>query len=482
MPSELWRHFRELNRIPRSSGHEEAAREYVQRVATGVDAEYTADAAGNIVVRVPAVAALDNVPSVAVQAHLDMVCETEPHYTHDFRAEGIRPIREGDRIYAEGTTLGADNGIGVAAALTLMTTSNIHHGPLELLFTVEEETGLQGALALDPALLTAQHLINLDSEDPEEITIGSAGGLDLEIFVGFRAVDLQPERAVVEVAISNLHGGHSGIDIDRPHANALKLLGALLTNLAGRHQFHLCSIRGGSARNAIPRQASANISTAWESQADVMTHLHSLSRSLCETWEREEPALSISINRRGTTTRQIDDYDRDVLLYLLQELPHGVLTMSASFPSKVDTSSNLAQVESGIDGAEFVVSVRSLREAALDDLAGRVRSIARRRDAKVQVRNRYPSWTPDASSRLLDVTSSAYEDVYHHGPQIQVMHAGLECGVIVAKVPGMQAVSIGPRIVGAHTPKEHVYASSVLSTWKLLIGSLKALSRSVSAE
>jgi dipeptidase D len=475
-PHQLWRHFEALNRIPRASGREAGARAYVEEIANAAGATFEVDAAGNVVVRVLARSVRSDAPIVAIQAHLDMVCEKRPDIEHNFARDPIRPQRHGDLLYASGTTLGADNGIGVAAALALLTTPGLQHGPLELVFTVEEETGLHGALALDAALLRAEMLINLDSEDPDELTIGCAGGAGTTLYLPLSGEATPAGWQEYEITVSGLKGGHSGVQIHEPLANALKLLARVLSDMqAAGIAFRLSSINGGSAHNAIPRDAAARLAVAPKSLEALGKVLDATRERLQTKWAEAEPGLSIEQQKTELSPFVLGAGVQEALVNLLEELPHGVLEMSDAFPGKVQTSTNLAHVETNGDEIEIATSSRSFIVERLSEVQNRIRELGARAGARVEVRDGYPGWEPDAHSHLLQLARNEYESVYGKPARVEVVHAGLECGVIVSKKPALEAISFGPLICGAHSPEEHVALSTVPPSWKLLTAILSAL-------
>jgi dipeptidase D len=468
-PREVWRHFAALNQIPRPSGHEEKARDYVRQIARECGATTQEDSAGNIVVRVAGNNASTHM--VAIQSHLDMVCEKRPDVQHDFASDAIVPRREGDKIYASGTTLGADNGIGAAMALAALT-SNISHGPLELLFTVEEETGLHGAMKLDENLLRADYLINLDSEDPDEITVGCAGGAGTSLILPLqREVQSEAHSEVVEsqlfyeIVVSGLQGGHSGIQIHEPLANAIKVLIRVLDALP---DFHLVSIDGGNAHNAIPRDATAIIVVASTHKAGIENAVLQIHAQLQNQWQHDEPSLEISLRETPVRKTALTQNSHNTLLQLLRDVPHGVLQMSETFAGKVETSANLATVQTRDADAEIHISVRSFIASELDNVQAQLRVLGESASAKIEVRDGYPGWEPRAESGLLQTAREIYPQIYGVAPKVEVVHAGLECGAIVSKYPGMEAVSFGPLIRGPHTPEEWVSISSVEQSWQFL--------------
>ena len=412
-------------------------------------------------------------PTVAVQAHLDMVCEKEPDVIHDFEADPIRPQREGDRISARGTTLGADNGIGVAAALTLISDREVRHGPLELVFTVDEESGRWGALDLDESLLTAPVLINLDSEDSDALTIGAAGGADVEVRLPVVLASPDPGMGGAELSVSGLVGGHSGLQIHEPRANAIKVLAEGLEGLRSAGvDFRLASIEGGSAHNAIPRGAVAGLAIETGGLPAAEDVVASLMGELRASWAETEPGMVLELRSASVHSSVITEDAEARLLELLRSLPHGVLANSERFAGVVDTSANLAVVETGPAAVTVLVSVRSLSDPGLRVVQADIRELAGTVGAGCKVAHGYPAWEPRAESPLTQAAVAAYKRTYGREPRMDILHAGLECGAFVSKKPDLDVVSFGPRIEQAHTPKEHVYASTVTSTWELLVNLL----------
>lgn len=470
-PRELWRHFSELSRIPRPSGREQAALDYVKSLAEAHSAGWRQDDYGNLVLFVDGGPG----PTVAVQSHLDMVCEKDPGVEHDFTTDPIEVVVDGNRVHARGTTLGADNGIGAAAALALLTSEGIKRGPLELVFTVEEETGLHGAMAFNSAYLQSKLLINLDSEDPNELTIGCAGGATVEVRPPLTWEPLPQGWVARELVVSGLQGGHSGIDIDKGRANAIKLLLAVLSGLRTALEVRLAGIQGGTGHNVIPREAKAVIAVSESSAAGLTEVIDSIGESLRSDWGDKEPGLSLSLAEVRLPAQVLQARSEDNLLGLLTKIPDGAQDMSKEFPEKVETSSNLAQARIDPDEAVIMASARSLNAHKLFRTRTAISTAGLKMGAKATVVDSYPGWEPELDSTLLKVAAEQYEVVNGRPPSIQVVHAGLECGVLVSKKPDMQAISFGPRLTGAHSPKESVDAETVDAMWRLLVGLLGAL-------
>jgi dipeptidase D len=455
-PRALWSHFDALRRIPRPSKREERAREYVLSVATRHALAADTDAAGNVVVRVPGTPGHERAATVVLQSHLDMVCEKNADKAFDFLVDPIELVRDGDTLRANGTTLGADNGIGVAAALMMATGAPRAHGPLELLFTVDEETGLNGAKALDPGLLRGRLLINLDSEEDGSITIGCAGGRHTDFRIPLERHAGEAGR-LLEVQVSGLGGGHSGIDIHKGRANAIKVLAGLLRRLPS---FDLVSLHGGSAHNAIPREATALIRG---DEAEVRATASAYAQACAAHFAAGDPGLRIDV--RSTLSRVvpavIGQGPAASLLDLLTQLPHGELARSRVMPDLVESSANVAIVRTEEPEARVLVSWRSSVMRSLADLAARGEALGREHGATTSTSEGYPAWEPAPDAMLLVTAAEVYEREFGAKPEITAIHAGLECGIIADRVSGMQMISIGPTIDRPHSPYESVSIPSV---------------------
>lgn len=453
------------------------ARKYVRTVAEASGGECLTDTYGNTLVRAPARPGAAAHDTVAVQTHLDMVCESAPGVEHDFDRDAIIPQRNGDKIAARGTTLGADNGIGVAAALALLTAPDLVCGPLELLFTVEEETGLLGALHFDTSSLHSRSLINLDSEDDSALTVGSAGGTEIVLGVQLEKEGLGTGWVCAELSVTGLAGGHSGVQIHEHRGNAIKLLVEILDRLRDAGvELRLASIEGGSAHNAIPREGTAIFGIRQGAFAQAGRLVADAVSELEREWRTDEPGLSIGFHAvDGSPFAAADERGSVTLINLLRDLPHGVIAMSSRFQDTVATSANLARVRTADEQVEILTSIRSLSAKTLDDAASRVSALAATAGASVEETGGYPSWEPRADSPLTAATAAAYNRVHEKEPAIEIVHGGLECGVLVSKKPDLDAISFGPLIREAHTPQEHVYASTVFTTWRVLVMLLEDL-------
>ncbi len=488
-PAQVWRHFASLNLIPRPSGQEMMASAYVRHVAETHGATWKSDARGNTVVYVPATKGRKVRATMVLQAHLDMVCEKRPEVEIDFSRDPIRPqlvdSPDGPRIYASGTTLGADNGLGAAMALAVLTDPTIEHGPLELLFTVEEETGLFGAAELDGALLSGKKLINLDTEDPHEIVIGCAGGSGVNLTLSLPGETLNLGHAALRLRVGGLQGGHSGIEINQPRANAIKVLTAVLDHIgAANIPFHIWHIEGGQAHNAIPRDAFAEIACSPNDVEKIEAVAEEMETELHGSAGTHEPDAKITLEPIEAPPAAWRRPHDQVLIALLSQLPHGVLQMSQRFAGKVETSANLATLRTQSVGDEFKdafkielhVSLRSFIGSEIERLRASLIQTAQALapEVEVSIRDGYPGWEPNPGP-LLETAKRVYKDVFGREAVIEIVHAGLECGIIADKVPGLEAVSFGPLIKGAHTPEEWADVNSTEAIWKLLAALLKEI-------
>ena len=467
-PAAVWKQFAALNAIPRASGAEDGARSYIQELANERGARWNVDARGNLVVQLPASGDNTDAPIVVLQSHLDMVCQQRPGVGHDFDLDPIVPRREGDKIFASGTTLGADNGLGAAMMMAITAETGLEHPPLELLFTVEEETGLFGAAELDPELVKGRLMINLDSEDPDEITIGCAGGAGTSLVLPLQRETLN-NSSRYRIVVGGLAGGHSGIEIGKPLGNAIKLLVEILNAARiGAPELRLVSIEGGTAHNAIPRDAVADVALpdaqiaaferAWRARAD----------ELKAQWSEDEPNLQITVNASDSPALPMNAAGTATVLELLRALPHGVARMSERFAGKVQTSSNLAVLVTRESELEVHVSNRSFVATDLANMQSSEANLGVAVGARVVTREGYPGWEPRDQSPLRDKTVAVYRRVMGREPVVEVVHAGLECGLLSEKLPDLDAVSFGPLIQGAHTPEEWASISSTREMWNLL--------------
>ncbi|MCB1954795.1 MAG: aminoacyl-histidine dipeptidase [Rhodocyclaceae bacterium] len=474
-PRPVWQHFEQICAIPRPSRHEGALRDAIVAWAErkGIDCEV--DTTGNLILRKPASRGREGLPGVVLQGHLDMVCQKNAGTGHDFLRDPIRPVLRDGWLIAEETTLGADNGIGVAMALAVLEADGIAHPPLEVLLTIDEETGMTGAHGLAPGLLEGQLLINLDTEDWGEVYLGCAGGVDVHVNHGFEAFEptagLQPCR----VEISGLQGGHSGVDIHLERGSAIVLLARALEELA-KDGFVLAAIDGGTARNAIAREASARGYLPEGSFAAARARIAALGETVLAELEGTGDRPGILLHAAsGPTGRILAPADQARLIATLRAAPQGVERMSQSVPGVVESSDNLGVLRLDEGRLEAVFLVRSLRDSACRDLADRIAGLFALIGAEARQSGAYPGWTPDPSSPLLACFHRVFERRFGFRAAEKVIHAGLECGIVLAKYPAMQMISFGPTIRGAHAPGERLEIATVAPAWEMLVDLLQEL-------
>lgn len=476
-PAAIWRHFRTILEIPHGSGNEKALGDYILRVAVANGLKGKRDDVGNVVVTKPASSGKENKPVAILQAHLDMVAEKNSEVPHDFTRDPIKTRVDGDWLQATGTTLGADNGIGVAAGLAMMEAKDIVHGPLEFLFTVDEETGLTGANHLQPDFLTGRLLLNLDSEEEGTFTIGCSGGGDSEVLFPIHRTEPQP-GLLVELRILGLRGGHSGLDIHLGRGNAIKFLARLLDAIREKMPFGLIQIEGGNKRNAIPREAWANLVCDTSIYSNLISTVESEFNLLKREFRATEPEANLSIKQVSEVkANPLAPKSARGLINLLLAMPHGVLAMHREIPDLVETSSNLAIVRTEESQVQIIASSRSSVDSALRATRAMIRAIAEMATAECRQPAGYPGWEPNLASPLLQVAKRVYQNVFHQEPLLKAVHAGLECGIIGEKFLGMDMVSFGPTIHSPHSPEEKVNIPSVVKFWKFLTSLLEEIAK-----
>jgi dipeptidase D len=474
-PQLVWGRFLDLTRIARPPKHEEAAREHVLSWASARGFSSTADPAGNLVVRVPATVGRETAPTVVLQSHLDMVCERDPESPYDPREGRINVLLEGDWLLADGTTLGADNGIGVAVAMAAADDTGLAHGPLELLFTVSEEQGLEGAKQLDPGLVSGRLLVNLDGGD-EGITVGCAGSI--HTFTRLR-LNLEPTPAgqvALNVRVSGAKGGHSGGDIAAGRINANKALARILSRMYEQHPFRLSTLAGGVSRNAIPRDAHAVVCSP-EGAVDALRGAAEQElETVRDEFRRSDPDLALSVENRPAT-ESASETTTARALDLVAATPTGVIAMNPELRGVVETSTSLTVVSTEEDVLTLGTMTRSASPQALEEVEASLLALARLAGADMDVVRSYPPWQPELASRLLGVAQDTWRRLFETEPELVVVHGGLECAVIGGRVPGIDMISIGPEIEGPHAPGERVSVSSTQRFYLLLGALLDDLSR-----
>jgi len=473
-PQRLWKFFDKLAAIPRASTKEAAARDYVRGVAQNLGLQSTQDHAGNLVVRKPARHGRESAPMALLQGHLDMVCEKNENTVHDFDKDPIKIVRDGDWLKADGTTLGADNGVGVAAALAVMESTDIAHGPLEFVFTIDEETGLTGASEFEPGMLKSKYFLNLDTETIGDLCIGCAGGVNT---TARRKVTRVPTQAAgaYRIKVTGLHGGHSGVDIHQGRGNAIRVIGSVLQQLLDRLPIELAEINGGSAHNAIPREAIAVVVLDPAREKELRSLVAAAEASYKDDLGSFDPGLQILVEKTDRPSTVLKPDDAKAFAALLVALPHGILAMSPDVPGLVQTSTNLATVKTKADTLEVVTSQRSAIATSKDSAARMVATVARLAGFEPEHAGSYPGWKPEPNNELITKLQEVHKKVFGKPANLIAMHAGLECGVIGEKYPGMQLVSFGPTIVNPHSPNERVQISTVASFWNYLKAALETI-------
>ena len=471
-PKSLFKFFGEILSIPRPSKHEEKMTEYLVNWAKERNLEYVSDEIGNVIIRKGATKGKENSPWVCLQSHIDMVCEKNSDKDFDFEKDAIVPKIEGEWLKADGTTLGADDGIGVATALAILDANDIEHGPIECLFTVDEETGLSGAEALSADVLKSRILLNLDSEDEGEIFIGCAGGIDTVAKLPYDKEET-PDAPAFKLMVKGLKGGHSGDDINKGLACANKILNRILWSLDKEMDLRLSCFEGGNLRNAIAREANATFVVA---QADVELMKEIVEKfavDLKYEFRTTEPDMQIILTETEKPAFVIDMLSQDNLLNVLYACPHGVLAMSREIPGFVETSTNLASVKMKEDHFFITTSQRSSVESAKYAAAYRVESCFLLAGADVEHGDGYPGWAPNPESKILKIAVDAYKKLFNKEPIVRAIHAGLECGLIGEKYPGMDMISYGPTLRGVHSPDERLEIKTVELYWKHTLEILK---------
>lgn len=472
-PKVIWKHFYSLTQIPRPSKHEDRIQEFMLDFGKKLGLETFRDEVGNIIIRKPATKGMENRKGVVLQGHLDMVPQKNSDKVHDFAKDTIKAYIDGDWVTADGTTLGADNGMGVAAAMAILESTDIPHGPVEALFTCDEETGMTGAFGLKSDSLKGDILINLDSEDEGELYVGCAGGEDANIEFDFEDEEVPEGVLPFQLAVTGLKGGHSGMDIILGRGNANKIFFRLLKNVYLDFDVRLAEINGGSLRNAIPREAFGIITVPQENVAEFKEYLKKFEAIVRNELAATEPDLKISLSACEMPTRLIDEVVQLNLTDAIRACPNGVIRMSDSMPGLVETSTNLAIVKSSGNIIKVACLMRSSVDSARESLGSSIESLFNLAGASVELDGGYPGWKPNMDSAILKVAQSVYQDRYGKIPEIKAIHAGLECGLLGGVYPNWDMISFGPTIRFPHSPDEKVNIASVTKFWNFLQDILK---------
>lgn len=474
-PNLLWSLFAKICAIPHPSHHEEALVKQIQSWADEHGIHHERDAIGNVLLRKPASAGMENKKTAVLQAHLDMVPQKRDNLVHDFTKDPIKPRIEDGWVKATDTTLGADNGIGMASALAVLFDKHAVHGPLEVLLTMTEETGMDGAFGLQPNWLKAEVMINTDSEQEGEVYVGCAGGTDVLMHVPITYQDKSAELTRLSLTLQGLQGGHSGLDIHLGLGNANKLLARFLVELSAQINFQLVCINGGTLRNAIPRNANAVIAIP----SNLVAKCEQLAQQFTATIRNElalkEKAPELTVSENDCDLLPMSNESKEQVLNLLNTHHNGVLRMSDAAEGITETSLNLGVIKTQADKVTLITLVRSLVDSGKDATVSQLKSLAQLANAQIELQNDYPGWQPDLDSPMLQLVKVTHQKLFNTIPETMVIHAGLECGLFKKPYPKLDMVSIGPTIRGAHSPDERVEIHSVNRYWQLLTALLKAI-------
>jgi dipeptidase D len=472
-PTTLWENFYALTQIPRPSKKEKTAADFVLEFGKKLNLETIVDSAGNVIIRKPATAGMENRKTVVLQGHLDMVPQKNSDKKHDFEKDPIETFIDGDWVTANDTTLGADNGIGVAAAMAVLLSKDIPHGPIEALFTIDEETGMTGAFELQPNVLKGDILLNLDSEDEGELYVGCAGGTNANMVFNFNEVPASGDLTAFRISLTGLKGGHSGLDISLGRGNANKMMFRLLKELIRSYDVRLSTIDGGSLRNAIPRECFATVCVPTNAIIEFTEAIEEFTSIYKNELAVTEPDLSLVAEQCNLPPFIMDELAQDDLVNAIQACPNGVIRMSDTMPGLVETSTNLAIVKSENGKTKVQCLFRSSVDTAKEEVQSTLESIFSLAGAEVIFDGHYPGWKPNPNSEILKVMKDVYQKLYNKTPDVKGIHAGLECGILGATYPNWDMISFGPTIRFPHSPDEKVHIKSVEKFWFFLVETLK---------
>ena len=471
-PQNIWKNFAALNSVPRPSKKEEKVIEFIKNFGENLGLPTSVDEVGNVIIKKTATAGMENRQTIVMQSHLDMVCQKNNDVDFNFDTQGIEMYVDGDWVKAKGTTLGADNGLGVAAIMTILESKNIAHPAIEALFTIDEETGMTGAIGLKPGQLTGEILLNLDTEEDDEIDIGCAGGIDVTASATYNLTT--SSQNFVKIDIKGLQGGHSGMDIHKGFGNSNVILGRLL--YAGiSNEIQLISIDGGGLRNAIPREAHVVVSVS--NVDEFLQKLEALKTDILEEFASVEKDLEINFSKTENTENGLSVEDSKKIIYALKSAHNGVYRMSPDVEDLVEASNNIARVELKNGNLRILNLTRSSVESSKIAIAEQLKSVFELAGMQVEFSGSYPGWKPKPGAEIIKVMTDIYEKEFGTTPNVVACHAGLECGIIGANYPKMEMVSFGPTIKGAHSPDERASISSTQKFWKYLQEILKNIPR-----
>lgn len=474
-PKEVWTQFNDILKVPRPSKREEKIIQFLLDFAKDNGLEAKKDDIGNVLITKKASPGYENRKSVVMQSHVDMVCEKNSDVKHDFEKDAIKAYVDGEWVKAKGTTLGADDGIGMAAQLAILASHKIEHGPIECLFTVDEETGLTGAFGLKKGFFESTILINLDSEDEGELFIGCAGGIDTEASFKYKKEKVPSGSFAMNIQVANLKGGHSGDDINKGLGNANKILNRFLWYAAKKYSLRVSTINGGNLRNALAREADAVVVVPNAFKEEVRAEFNMFFYEIQNEYKTTEPNLKMKLGTVDLPKFVIDEETQASLLNSLYACPHGAIEMSRDIEGLVETSTNLASVKMDSEKIVVATSQRSSVESAKKDIANMVEAVFLLAGASVKHSDGYPGWTPNTNSDILKIAKKSYEDIFEIEPAVRAIHAGLECGLFLQKYSGLDMISFGPTLRGVHSPDERINIKTVEMFWTHLLDVLKRI-------
>ncbi len=473
-PKALWNHFADLNAVPRPSKKEQRVIAFVKAFGEGLQLPTSVDEVGNVIIKKPATAGMEDRQTIVLQSHLDMVHQKNSDTNFDFDTQGIDMFVEGDWVHARGTTLGADNGIGVASIMSLLSSTDIPHPAIEALFTIDEETGMTGALSLKGGLLSGKTLLNLDTEADNELTIGCAGGIDVTATGSYKH-QAPAGNSAFTIAVKGLTGGHSGADIHLGRGNANKLMNRILLALTKEHSIEIASVNGGSLRNAIPRESVSVIVASASAVSDVQTTVAALTSLIRVEHKTTDPNLSITIETATMPAQVMDVAFQGQLLRALYCCPNGIYRMCPDIAGLVQSSNNLARVLVADGAYNIQCLTRSSVDSEKYDLRDAIGSAFELMGAELAYSGIYPGWEPRPDAPIVQLMTHLYTEMFGGDAHVNAVHAGLECGILGTNYPGMQMISFGPNITGAHSPDERAQISSVQKFWSYLLETLKRI-------
>ncbi len=472
-PQQLWKHFHDLTQIPRPTGQMEEVTKFVINFGKSLGLDVKQDKTGNVLITKPATAGMENVPVVILQAHLDMVPQKNSDVKHDFTKDPIETQIDGDKVKARSTTLGADNGIGAAAMMTVLEDKALKHGKIEALFTIDEEVGMVGAIGLQPGFLSGDILLNLDTEEIGELCVGCAGGADVNADWHYKDVEVPKGDVAYQITLRGLRGGHSGTEIHLGRANANKLMFYFLKEAVSSYEVRLSEVDGGSLRNAIPRESHAIVTLPEEDVKDFLDLVVEYESVYKEEYKAVEPNLSFKAEKVSVPKTLIPEEIQDSVINAVVGCQNGVIGMLTEFEGIVETSTNLASVKSEEGHIAAKMLTRSSSEDRKDEICSSLESVFALAGAKVSIENPYPGWQPNAHSETLNMMADLYEEMFNEKAHVVVVHAGLECGIILSSTPGLDIVSFGPTILNAHSPDEFVEIDTVAKFYDYLVKTLE---------